>query len=68
MDTLTTYSPKFFTMLNNIIDTNNKGIHLIYSQFKTLEGIGIFKLVLKQNGFAEFKLKKSATGEFSFYY
>lgn len=66
MDTLSTYSPKFFTMLNNIIDTNNKGIHLIYSQFKTLEGIGIFKLVLKQNGFAEFKLKKSATGEFSF--
>ena len=66
MDTLSTYSPKFFTMLNNIIDTNNKGIHLIYSQFKTLEGIGIFKLVLKQNGFAEFKLKKSATGEYSF--
>jgi len=65
-DKLATYSPKFLTMLNNILDSENRGIHLIYSQFKTLEGIGIFKIVLKQNGFAEFKLKKSATGEYSF--
>lgn len=63
---LATYSPKFLTMLNNILDTSNRGIHLIYSQFKTLEGIGIFKLVLKENGFAEFKLKKSVSGEYSF--
>ena len=63
---LSTYSPKFLTMLNNILDTSNRGIHLIYSQFKTLEGIGIFKLVLKENGFAEFKLKKSVSGEYSF--
>jgi len=66
LDKLSTYSPKFFTMLNNILDPSNKGIHLIYSQFKTLEGIGIFKIVLKQNGFAEFKLKKSTSGEYSF--
>ena len=66
LDKLGTYSPKFLTMLNNIIDTSNKGIHLIYSQFKTLEGIGIFKLVLKENGFAEFKLKKNANGQYSF--
>ena len=65
IDKLNTYSPKFFIMLNNILDINNKGIHLIYSQFKTLEGIGIFKLVLKENGFVEFKLKKSITGEYS---
>ena len=31
---------------------------MVYSQFKTLEGIGIFKLVLEANGFAELKLKK----------
>tara|TARA_B100000424_G_scaffold111623_1_gene83944 strand:- start:80 stop:3442 length:3363 start_codon:yes stop_codon:yes gene_type:complete len=65
-DKLNTYSPKFLSMLNNILDSSNKGIHLIYSQFKTLEGIGIFKLVLKENGFAEFKLKKSTTGEYIF--
>ena len=66
VDTLNTYSPKFLTMLNNITDEANIGIHLVYSQFKTLEGIGIFKLVLKQNGFAEFKLTKDSDGEYSF--
>ena len=33
------------------------GKHLVYSQFRTLEGIGIFRLVLLANGYAEFKLK-----------
>ena len=58
------YSPKFLHILENIIDDDHKGIHLLYSQFKTLEGIGIFKLVLKENNFAEFKLKKNDKGEF----
>ena len=66
IDTLNTYSPKFLTMLNNITDEGNIGIHLVYSQFKTLEGIGIFKLVLKQNGFTEFKLTKDSDGEYTF--
>ena len=61
---LQTYSPKFLHILENIIDEDHKGIHLLYSQFKTLEGIGIFKLVLKQNNFAEFKLKKNEKGEY----
>ena len=58
------YSPKFLHILENIIDDDHKGIHLLYSQFKTLEGIGIFKLVLKQNNFVEFKLKKNEKGEY----
>jgi hypothetical protein len=58
------YSPKFLHILENIIDDDHKGIHLLYSQFKTLEGIGIFKLVLKENNYAEFKLKKNDKGEF----
>ena len=66
IDKLNTYSPKFLTMLNNILDTSNKGIHLIYSQFKTLEGIGIFKIILKQNGYVEFKLNKTSTGQYTF--
>jgi hypothetical protein len=57
-------SPKFLHILENIIDDDHKGIHLLYSQFKTLEGIGIFKLVLKQNNFVEFKLKKNEKGEY----
>jgi hypothetical protein len=49
-------------MLENIQDEEHAGLHLVYSQFRTLEGIGIFKLVLEQNGFAQFKIKKNASG------
>jgi len=57
------YSPKFLAMLNNLTDVNNEGLHLIYSQFRTLEGIGILKLILEANGFAQFKLmKEEGTG------
>jgi hypothetical protein len=45
-------------ILENIKDPENKGLHLVYSQFRTLEGIGIFKLVLEANGFVEFKISK----------
>ena len=55
---LATYSPKFLRILENIQDPSNKGLHLIYSQFRTMEGIGIIKLVLEANGFAEFKIRK----------
>jgi hypothetical protein len=56
---LAKYSPKFLRILENLADPANKGLHLIYSTFRTLEGIGILKLVLEANGFAEFKLKKT---------
>jgi hypothetical protein len=52
------YSPKFLNILENIQDEAHKGLHLIYSQFRTLEGIGILKLVLEANGFTQFKLKQ----------
>jgi hypothetical protein len=55
------YSPKFLAILRNIIDPGHKGLHLIYSQWRTLEGIGLFKMVLEANGFAEFKLTKKGT-------
>ncbi len=61
---LLTYSPKYLNILENIVDSDHEGIHLLYSQFKTLEGIGIFKLVLKENNFAEFKIKKNSKGEY----
>ena len=53
------YSPKFVELLNQLQDEGNKGLHLIYSQFRTIEGVGILKLILEANGFAEFKLKKT---------
>lgn len=61
-DALEIYSPKFLAMLENIQDPDHEGLNLIYSQFRSLEGVGIFKLVLEQNGFAEFKVKKDSNG------
>lgn len=58
------YSPKFLSILESIQDKKNKGLHLLYSQFRTLEGIGIFKLVLESNGFVQFKITKK-TGKWT---
>ena len=57
-DGLQILSPKFLHLLENLEDEEYEGLHLIYSQFRTIEGIGILKLILEQNGFAEFKLVK----------
>ena len=56
---LETYSPKFLAMLGNIDSPDYRGLHLVYSQFRSMEGIGIFSLVLEANGFAQFKIKKT---------
>ena len=56
---LETFSPKFLAMLNNIDSPDYRGLHLVYSQFRTMEGIGIFTLVLEANGFAQFKIRKT---------
>jgi len=61
-EALQTYSPKFLHILENIQDEDNKGLHLVYSQFRTAEGIGLFSLVLEKNGFARFKIKKNSLG------
>jgi len=58
---LATYSPKFLHMLQNILDKQHIGLHLVYSQFRTLEGIGIIKLILETNGFSQFKIKQAGS-------
>jgi hypothetical protein len=58
---LAQYSPKFLKILENIQNEDHKGLHLVYSQFRTMEGIAILKLVLEANGYAEFKINKSTT-------
>lgn len=59
-DMLQQSSPKFLQILENLTNPDNIGSHLIYSHFRTMEGIGILRLILLANGFAEFKIKKSA--------
>jgi hypothetical protein len=51
-------SYKYKRILENLTDERNVGLHLLYSQFREIEGLGIFRLVLEANGFAEFKIKK----------
>jgi hypothetical protein len=61
-EALETYSPKFLHILENIQDPEYQGLHLVYSQFRTAEGIGLFTLVLNKNGFTRFKIKKNTAG------
>ena len=49
--------------MENINDIEHIGLHLLYSQFRTLEGIGIFKLVLDYHGYTQFKIKKDTQGQ-----
>ena len=59
LEGLKTYSPKFLEMIKNINNPEHKGLHLVYSSFRSMEGIGIFSLALEANGFAKFKIKQN---------
>jgi len=56
----TMYSPKFAQMYEDI-DTS-PGSVLIYSQFRMIEGLGIFKEVLNRQGYAEINIINSEKG------
>ena len=62
LDALRKYSPKFLTMIENIEDPDHPGLHLVYSQFRSMEGIGIFALSLEANGYAQFKIARTSVG------
>ena len=49
-------SPKFAYMYDDI--NESKGSVLVYSQFRTVEGLGLFSDFLKKNGFKEIDIKK----------
>jgi hypothetical protein len=61
-DGLQIYGPKYLAMLDIINDPEHQGLNLIYSQFRTMEGIGIFCLVLEANGYAKFKIQRTSSG------
>jgi hypothetical protein len=47
-------------MNNMLLNINkSKGSNLIYSQFKTVEGLGVFGIALKANGYAEIVIEGS---------
>ena len=51
------YSPKFANMLEDI--NTSPGTVLVYSQFRVVEGLGIFKEVLNKQGYIEINITKS---------
>ena len=53
-ESLTNFSPKFLKILENI--ESSPGLALVYSCFKTCEGLGVFALVLEANGYARYKV------------
>jgi hypothetical protein len=61
LEGLATYSPKFLAMIENIEDPQHPGLNLVYSQFRSMEGIGIFALALEANGYARFKISKTSS-------
>ena len=54
------YSPKFAEIVEKLKDCPGTG--LVYSQFRTVEGLGILGMALKTIGWAELKLKKNHAG------
>lgn len=50
------YSPKYDKIMQIIQE--REGLHLIYSQFLTIEGIALFSKLLNSRGYTEFKIKK----------
>jgi hypothetical protein len=48
------YSPKFSAMIERI--EASKGSSLVYSTFKTVEGIGVFGMALEANGYSRIRL------------
>ena len=56
-DQLQRYSPKMAAMLENM--NKSPGLILVYSAFRSLEGIGIFALVLETNGWIRYDIESA---------
>jgi hypothetical protein len=50
------FSPKFYKVVK--LSNESPGKILVYSQFRTIEGLGVLSLALEANGWSEFKIKK----------
>jgi Helicase conserved C-terminal domain/Type III restriction enzyme, res subunit len=59
---LSNFSPKMAQMLKDLKSTVGKdgefNNQFVYSEYKSLEGLGLFKIILNHNGFQPYKLKK----------
>jgi len=60
---LAIYSPKFLKLLQNLQDPKHVGLNLVYSQFRTLEGIGLLKMAMEANDYAQFRIKHNTASQ-----
>ena len=60
--TLEKHTPKMKELLQNVMNEENIGCHLLYSNFRRLEGIGIFSIILKYYGFVQLKIERTSGG------
>lgn len=56
------YSPKYKAIYDRIM-TGQQGNVMIYSQFRKVEGLGLFGMFLEMNGWFELKVVKNDDGE-----
>jgi len=60
---LLTYSPKYNEVLSRIQTTN--GTAFVYTEYKSLEGINVLRIILKANGYGELIIKTEDKENFS---
>lgn len=61
LENIKRFSPKYYTITKYI--DKSPGPCLVYSQFRSVEGLMVFSMVLDKNGYCEFKIKKGKSGE-----
>ena len=61
MDRIEEYSPKYKAIYDRI--SSQEGCALVYSQFRKVEGLGLFAMFLEENGWCELKVKRIADGD-----
>jgi hypothetical protein len=57
LEGLELHSPKFKAVIENINKVDNIGLNLVYSQFRSFEGLTLFSLALEFNGYYPLKLQ-----------
>ena len=58
---LESFSPKMLKLLKNIQTEGVEKNQLLYSNFRNLEGLGVFSAILTANGWQQYKLVKEAS-------
>lgn len=64
-DKLPKYSPKYNLIISEILKA--KGNIFVYTEYRSLEGISVFQVCLKANGFAPFLIRKTDDGDYEHY-